>query len=364
MAKRPLHFESPTKQKHTKTQEPEPLSPTNVTTTGAHATVCGVVASLSPIRPTKYFDGELTDGESIIRLVGFDSKKRQELQSYSDYSIPVTLKNCLIQRNKFKGALEIVLKSHTLIEPCETEFNIPNPKTVGSSIIQLNQLNDFPQLSRVTIKVVVIKVNEPQTVGGGKLKQDVVVADSTAKATVTLWEPDINILKPQKSYQLNRLQIRSFQGKNQLSFPSAPSIDEIEEIIDTIETFTSSDEENEEQQLEAVTISGIRQLETLYVCINCNKSITPKNSHIGECESCHTTQKLSNAKQTAKLLFPPAVLTLIMCSTRIDLSHFFLRFPPLKQSELSINKNKFVFQIHQNYLLFFCGFFFIFFSFF
>ena len=71
---------------------------------------------------------------------------------------------------------------------------------------------------------------------GGKLKQDVVVvADTTAKATVTLWEPDINILKPQKSYQLNRLQIRSFQGKNQLSFPSAPSIDEIEEIEDTID---------------------------------------------------------------------------------------------------------------------------------
>ena len=312
MAKRTLDFESPTKQKHAKTQQPEPLSPSNVTMAGTHVTVCGVVASLSPIRPSKYFDGELTDGESIIRLVGFDKNKRQELQSYSDYSIPVTLKNCLIQQNKFKGSLEIVLKSHTLIEPCQTEFNIPNPKTVGSSIIQLNQLNDFPQHSRVTIRVAVIKVNEPQTVAGGKLKQDVVVADTTAKATVTLWEPDINILKPQKSYQLNRLQIRSYQGKNQLSFPSAPSIDEIEEIEDTIETFTSSDEENEEQQLEAVTVSGIRQLETLYVCINCNKSITPMNSYIGECESCHTTQKLSNAKQTAKLLFETATKKLTL----------------------------------------------------
>ena len=77
---------------------------------GTHATVCGVVASLSPIRPSKYFDGELTDGESIIRLVGFDKNKRQELQSYSDYSIPVTLKNCLNQQNKFKGSLENSVK--------------------------------------------------------------------------------------------------------------------------------------------------------------------------------------------------------------------------------------------------------------
>ena len=116
MAKRSLQFESPTKTKIPKTQE-SPLSPSNVTSPNRHATISGVLASLSPIKPSRYFDGELTDGESVIRIVGFDKGKRQELQSFCDYNTPVTLRDCLIQQNKYKNSLEVVLKSHTTIKP-------------------------------------------------------------------------------------------------------------------------------------------------------------------------------------------------------------------------------------------------------
>ena len=64
MAKRPLQFESPEK---TKFPKHLPLSPSDVTTSDQHATITGVLASLSPLRPSHYFDGELTDGQSIIR---------------------------------------------------------------------------------------------------------------------------------------------------------------------------------------------------------------------------------------------------------------------------------------------------------
>ena len=63
----------------------------------------------------------------------------------------------------------------------------------------MDKVNQLPQKERVTIKVTVVKVNEPQTVPGGKAKQDVVVVDSTAKATVTLWESNIGLLKLKKS---------------------------------------------------------------------------------------------------------------------------------------------------------------------
>ena len=39
-----------------------------------------------------------------------------------------------------------------------------------------------------------MKVNEPQKVGMGKLKQEVILADSTATAMVTLWETDVTML--------------------------------------------------------------------------------------------------------------------------------------------------------------------------
>ena len=34
--------------------------------------VHGVLASLSPLKPSKYFEGELTDGNECMRMVGFD----------------------------------------------------------------------------------------------------------------------------------------------------------------------------------------------------------------------------------------------------------------------------------------------------
>ena len=94
--------------------------------------------------------------------------------------MPVTLRDCHIQQNKFKNSFEVVLKAHTKIEPSETQFDVPDLKTAGSSVIQLNQVNQLPQHERVTIKVSVARVNEPETVPGGKVKQDVVVVDSTA----------------------------------------------------------------------------------------------------------------------------------------------------------------------------------------
>ena len=115
------------------------------------------------------------------------------------------------------------------------------------------------------------------------------------KQLLTLWERDVNLLKPQQSYQLNRLEVRSFQGKTQLCLASAPFIDAIERIEPPIESFTSSKDDNE-------TITGIRLLETVYTCTNCNEHITPTDStNIAKCTSCRTTQICSNPKQRAKL---------------------------------------------------------------
>ena len=52
-----------------------------------------------------------------------------------------------------------------------------------------------------------------------------------------------------------------------------------------------------------MTISNVpqsKQLETVYVCVSCNKNVYPTNGYIGICVACNTT--LSPPKQTAKLL--------------------------------------------------------------
>ena len=72
MAKWPLQFESLQKRKVLKPQD-SPLSPDNITSTTQHATITGVIASLSQLKPSRYFNGEITDGGGIIRMVVFEA---------------------------------------------------------------------------------------------------------------------------------------------------------------------------------------------------------------------------------------------------------------------------------------------------
>ena len=135
------------------------------------------------------------------------------------------------------------MKSHTKIEESKTHFDVPDLRTAGSSMITLNQLGEIPEHQRVSVRVTVVKINDVQKVGS-KSKQHLQVADSTGKATVTLWEPDTNSLQETKSYQLNRLEVRTYMGKKHLSFPSTTSIDKISDIDDVIDCTTSSRRDN------------------------------------------------------------------------------------------------------------------------
>ena len=129
MAKRLLKFKTPDAVKVLKCT---PLSPSDVNASDHHASVTGMLASLSPLNPsyqhTKYFNGELTDGHSIMRVVGFDKAKQQELKGFCDYSIPIILRDCQIQQNKFSNIFEVVVKSHTKIEVSQFKFDVADIK--------------------------------------------------------------------------------------------------------------------------------------------------------------------------------------------------------------------------------------------
>ena len=306
MAKRSLSFKdtvksymsTPSKQAKEEPSISIPLSPAEITSPNKSATVNALVASLSPVKPSRYFDGELTDGNAVIRLVGFDDNKRQELQLFCDQKTPVTLRNCLVQHNKFKDTLEVVVKNYTKLEPSGAKFEVSDMKTVGSSLIELQELPQLSPHTRVTARVTVLKVNEPEVVSAGKRKQDVLVSDSTVRATVTLWEDEINTLSEGYSYQLNRFEIRSYLGKSHLSSPTGASVDDISDVEDALSEINSSSESEPEHLL--VSVVGV-QLETIYTCINCQKNVDPLNSNTGKCDSCQTIQKLGQPKQTGKL---------------------------------------------------------------
>ena len=80
-------------------------------------------------------------------------------------------------------------------------------------------------------------------VGGGKTKQDITIKDDTGSATLTMWEKDVDSLNLGESYQFNRIVVRSFKGKTNLSLPpSGASVQPIDDLSDVSETEESDHE--------------------------------------------------------------------------------------------------------------------------
>lgn len=98
MAKRTLDFSkaaasSPPKQHKNVPHREQQLSLSTIKTPEQKATVNAVVVSISPSKPgARYFDGELTDGNAVMRVIGFEKKQRDELESYYTQQLPIKLK--------------------------------------------------------------------------------------------------------------------------------------------------------------------------------------------------------------------------------------------------------------------------------
>ena len=90
---------------------------------------------------------------------------------------------------------------------------------------------------KVTVRIILVRIGNPESVGRNKTKQDVLILDATGNTCLTIWERDIGKFQSGLSYQLNRLNVRSYRGKQHL-FPHGGAlfsiIDDISEVVDDI----------------------------------------------------------------------------------------------------------------------------------
>lgn len=278
------------------------LAPKDIVSPDTHASVHAIVFSLSATK-TKgtFFDGELTDGVKIIRVVGFDKNQHAKLQDFHIKQIPVTLSNCQIKFNNVYNKLEVTIHSYTNVQPSTATFTVHDPKTFGSDLIELATLTDKNEYDKVTVRAQVLKIADPAKVGKGLTKQEVTIADATEAALLTLWESDIGKVQNGCSYQFNRLIVRTYRGNRQLSFPAfGASIEPINDIGEVADDSFDLDHDN---LLEGAQVMGVTNLEFIYTCMQCKKgTVKPReNSNIGTCQQCQTTQKLNTKKQTCKV---------------------------------------------------------------
>lgn len=161
--------------------------------------------------------------------------------------------------------------------------------------ISLDKLPDMQEYNKVNVKAKIANISPPQTVNGGKKKQEIVLADETGTATLTLWEADIDSLQLSQSYAFTKLVVRIFLDNHFLTLPmtgvTVTAIEDIPNASDAIDGKV-------EPTLYHAEVCGIKELESYKVCIVCDGKVLPSSDEpiIGHCKKCGLTQKMSHCK--------------------------------------------------------------------
>ena len=117
-----------------------------------NAKIHAVVQSVSPMKKSKtcsYFDGEVTDGKSTVRVYGFDCRVRRKLVEFGESRNVVVMSNCEVKRSQKGEELEILVTKHTEVEKSEKVFDVESTFGKAGEVITLKELHDFP-FQRVT----------------------------------------------------------------------------------------------------------------------------------------------------------------------------------------------------------------------
>lgn len=157
-----------------------------------------------------------------------------------------------------------------------------------------------------------IREEDIEEVPGGKKIQNIVIADKTATARLTVWEAEIGKIEAGKSYDLTGLVVREFRGRKFLSTSKEKSnivdAEDIGEVAD--ETASDNSPTNMTNPsyswVRNVHVIGVMNVDKYKCCINCSTKLVPdaKDLDLGHCSKCQMVQCLDSGNKgiMAKLM--------------------------------------------------------------
>ena len=264
-------------------------TPTEFEISGAaeagNATLHGVIAAVSPMKKgskAEYFDAKITDGEAQLRVVGFRKEQRKRLAEFEDHMQPVELYNCQIKKSRKSAEdLEIVLQTNSRVAKSPRKILIQDIAQLATNpTIRLSELNTRTAYDRVTVMAKVAKRKQPVSVSGGLTKQDIVLADATGIATLTLWETDVDSVTDDLSYKFSNIVVREYQGRKYLSLPKQDaSMENIPDIGEVCED--DLDFEEDTLTVHGAEVIGVLNLQTFPACIVCKCKVETTAANLG-----------------------------------------------------------------------------------
>ncbi len=180
------------------------------------------------------------------------------------------------------------------------------PRDSIDIIDDVDQLSDIDEYQKVSVKIKVIKIDEPSMINGGLTKQDIIVADSTNVTRFTIWEDYVNQLKMDESYILKSVTVKKFRDVKYLSMSMTGSmIEKIDDIGDIAQFYDEPQLHYEDARIHSDSIIGVQHFDSYKLCITCKVKVEQTTSTFGRCTKCLMLQKLDkcNVQIQAKLLF-------------------------------------------------------------
>lgn len=128
----------------------------------------------------------------------------------------------------------------------------------------------------------------------GLTKQEVVVADSSAPARITLWENDINSLEEDQCNFFPLMNVRSFKDEKYLTKPrDSPIVEPIQDMGEVAE----DDLPQETTTLSGVEIIGVQSLQHYSACIACDAKVHHIEDGLASCSKCSMVMPLNKCKE-------------------------------------------------------------------
>lgn len=250
-----------------------------------------------------YFEGQISDGTTSMRMVGFEKAQNDKLTTYYEQKLPITLEDCQVQKSHFSGgSLEILLKRSTkfLTSPKNID-NTTIPVLVPMPTVSLGDLADIEEYQHVSVAAKVLRVDNQIEVKPGLYNQDSTIADSTGTARLTLWQENINKLEEKKSYELKNLIVRSFNQSKYLTLAKfeygITCVEDITDVKEELDILHGHTEQNEIIAAEIVAVSNLMQCRS---CTACQSRVDVVNERIGRCSNsrCSAIQRLDKCSKS------------------------------------------------------------------
>ena len=246
------------------------------------------IESLSPMKKSKkgneYYVGVGSDGQKNLRFIGFDSESNKKLTSFQLKGQSVSIRNCTKKPGEKED--EIFINRNTQIEQSPKKIVVKRTLFKTKTIREIMEVEDDIM---VHLRAKIIKAEPPRAVSKG-LVQDLVLSDGSHTIGLSVWEENINQLQVMKTYKLESLYTRTYQGTRTLTFTRNSTYHLEEENIPV---------DAEDEKLDILVdakIIGVQNFCIHLKCIHCNNNVLfgANFDTIVRCSSCNVLQSIED----------------------------------------------------------------------